>query len=419
TNAQGEYVLTNLPPGAYQVEADKTGFRRLIRPNVVVHVGDALTLDFELVLGAITDTVTIEAGAPLLDTTSASVSTVVDRTFVGNLPLNGRSFQSLLWMTPGVVLTPATSTSPGQFSVNGQRSDANYFLVDGVSANVAIAIGTQLAVQGAGSAPGLSAQGGTNSLVSVEALQEFRIESSTYAPEFGRMPGGQVSIVTRSGTNAYHGTLFEYFRDDALDSADYFVVRQGLPKPKEQQHDFGGTFGGPIERNRTLMFVSYEGLRLDQPKSAVTEVPSIASRAAASSAVQATLAAFPLPNGPETANGFAQFSASYSDPSRLNATSVRVDHTFAPSLTLFGRYNSAPSSASSRLGSFGVASANTIGFLENSLHTLTLGSTLILTASISNDLRFNWSRNAGNNYQALDGFGGSVVPAAAVLHPSF
>src|SRR5262249_51747701 len=228
------------------------------------------------------------------------------------------------------------------------------FLVDGVSANVAIAIGTQLAVQGAGSAPGLSAQGGTNSLVAVDALQEFRIESSAYAPEFGRMPGGQISIVTRSGTNAYHGTLFEYFRDDALDSADYFVVRQGLAKPQEQQHDFGGTLGAPIKRDRTFVFASYEGLRLDQPKSAVTEVPSAAARAAASAAMQPIFAGFPLPNGPDTRNGLSQFSASYSDPSRLNATSVRLDHTVTPSLTVFGRYNYAPSTASSRLGSFAI-----------------------------------------------------------------
>ncbi|HMF95616.1 MAG TPA: carboxypeptidase regulatory-like domain-containing protein [Vicinamibacterales bacterium] len=419
TNGEGEYVLTNLAPGTYRVEVEKTGFRKLLRPDVIVHVGDALTLDLELALGGVTDAVTVEASAPLLNTRSASVSSVVDRTFVGNLPLNGRSFQSLIWMTPGVVLTPASGTSPGQFSVNGQRSDANYFMVDGVSANLGVAIGTGVGVQGAGAAPGLSAQGGTNSLVSVDALQEFRIESSTYAPEFGRMPGGQVSIVTRSGTNAYHGTLFEYFRDDALDSADYFVVRQGLAKPQERQHDFGGTLGGPIERDRTFMFASYEGLRLDQPKSAVTEVPSLASRAAASAAVQPLFAGFPLPNGPDTRTGLSQFSASYSDPSRLNATSVRIDHTVTPALTVFGRYNYAPSSASSRLGSFAIAGANTIGYLDNSLQTLTLGSTWIATPKISNDLRVNWSRNVGNNYQSMDDFGGAVAPPVAMLHPSF
>src|SRR5262245_7991824 len=386
--------------------------------DLVLNVGDALDVKLVLKVASVGESLTVTA-TPARVSTLPSVATVVDRQFVENLPLNGRSFQSLITMTPGVVLTPASSTSPGQFSVNGQRSDANYFLVDGVSANVGVAIGTGLGVQGAGAAPGLSAQGGTNSLVSVDALQEFRIESSTYAPEFGRMPGGQLSIVTRSGTNAYHGTAFEYFRDDALDSADYFVVRQGLAKPNEQQHDFGRALGGPIVRDRTFVFASYEGLRLDQPKSAVTEVPSLVSRAAAAATLQPMFAAFPLPNGPDTTRGLAQFSASYSDPSRLNATSVRVDHTFAPSQTMFGRYNYAPSRASSRLGSFAIASASTVGFLENNLQTLTLGSTWLANASLSNDLRVNWSRNAGNNYQQLDAFGGAVLPPAALLHPTF
>jgi hypothetical protein len=138
--------------------------------------------------------------------------------------------------------------------------------VDGVSANVAVQPGTALGLQGAGAAPGLSAQGGTNSLVSVDALQEFKIQTSTYAPEFGRMPGGQISIVTRSGTNQFHGSIFEYFRNDKLDSADYFVKRQGLTKPREHQHDFGGVFGGPIRRDRMFFFFSYEGTPLDQPE---------------------------------------------------------------------------------------------------------------------------------------------------------
>src|SRR5262249_25293619 len=118
----------------------------------------------------------------------------------------------------------------------------------------------------------------TNSLVSVEALQEFKIQSSAYAPEFGRTPGGQISIVTRSGTNQFHGSLFEYFRDDALDSKDYFVKRQRLPEPEERQHDFGGVFGGPLKRDRMFVFVSYEGLRLDQPRSVITDVPSLSSQ---------------------------------------------------------------------------------------------------------------------------------------------
>src|SRR5262249_9587541 len=262
-------------------------------------------------------------------------------------------------------------------------------------------------------------QGGTNSLVSIDAMQEFKIQGSTYAPEFGRMPGGQISIVTRSGTNQLHGSFFEYFRDDALDAADYFVDRQGLSQPKERQLEAGGTFGRPIERNRLFVFASYEGLRLDQPRSAVPEVPSLASRQAASDAVRPILAALPLPNGPDTANGLARFSASYSDPSSLDATSVRVDRTFGSALTLFGRYNYAPSEGSSRLGSFAIGSANTGGSVKQRLHRLTTGATGIMGPNVSNDLRFNWSRNAGANFQTIDTFGGAVVPPAATLHPAF
>jgi len=419
TNASGDYYLTNLPPGSYRIEVEKTGFKKLIKPDVILHVQDALAIDFEMTLGSAAESVTVEAGAPMVNTESAAVSTVIDRTFVENIPLNGRSFQSLITLTPGVVLTKASSSSPGQFSVNGQRSDANYFMVDGVSANVGVQPGTGLGVLGAGAAPALSAGGGTNSLVSVDALQEFRIQTSSYAPEFGRTPGGQISIVTRSGTNQFHGTLFEYFRNDVLDSADYFVKRNGLTKPKERQNDFGGVFGGPIQRDHTFVFVSYEGLRLVQPKSAVTEVPSVASRTAASPALSPIFAAFPLPNGPNTANGLAQYSASYSDPSSLNAVSIRVDRVIGTKLTIFGRYNYAPSEASSRLGSFAIASVNTIGILQNNLQTLTGGATWAVNSKLSDELRVNWSRNVGSNFQMIDNFGGAVLLPMATLHPAF
>ena len=418
TDRQGGFTVPLLSPGRYRVLAEHDGFRPAEIAALDLNVGDNLAVRLVLKVPGVGESVTVSAAVASVST-SPAVSTVVDRAFVENLPLNGRSFQSLITMTPGVVLTPATSTSPGQFSVNGQRSDANYFMVDGVSANVAVQSGTAMGVQGVGAAPGFSAAGGTNSLVSVDALQEFRIESSTYAPEFGRVPGAQVSMVTRSGSNQFHGALFDYFRSDALDSADYFVTRQGLSKPKEHQNDFGGVFGGPIQRDRTFVFVSYEGLRLDQPRSAVTEVPSLSSRLAASAAVQPLFAAFPLPNGPDTAKGLAQFSASYSDPSTLNATSVRVDRTFGTGLSVFGRYNYAPSEASSRLGSFGTSAVNSIGILQNSLQTLTIGTTAVVNASLSNELRINWSRNVGTNFQTNDTFGGAVLPPVTTLHPAF
>jgi hypothetical protein len=417
TGAQGSFVVPLLPPGRYSLTAQRAGFAAADIPEIVLNVGDALDVRLLLKVAGIDALVSVTAQPPRVST-SPAVGTVVDRQFVENIPLNGRGFQSLITMTPGVVLTTASSTSPGQFSVNGQRSDANYFMVDGVSANVGVQPTAGLGPAGAGAAPGLSAQGGTNSLVSVDALQEFKIQSSSYAPEFGRTPGGQISMVTRSGTNQVHGSLFEYFRTDALDSTDYFVTRQHLAKPKEQQHDFGGVFGGPLQRDRMFVFVSYEGLRLDQPKSAVMDVPSLASRLAAPDVMKPIFAAFPLPNGPDTANGLAQFSASYADPSTLDAASVRVDRTFGPALTVSGRYNYAPSEGSSRLGSFGAASANTIGFVHNSLQTFTMGATWLIGPSLSNDVRANWSRNAGTNFQQLDAFAGAVVPPAAMLHPA-
>ncbi len=418
SGGEGTFVVSLLPPGRYRLTAQHDGFVTTEIPEIVLNVGDAVNLKLLMNVAGVNTSISVTTEAPLVST-SPAVGTVIDRQFVGNIPLNGRSFQSLIAMTPGTVFTSASSSSPGQFSVNGQRSDANYFMVDGVSANVGVQPTAGLGPAGAGAAPGLSAQGGTNSLVSVDAMQEFRIQSSTYAPEFGRTPGGQISIVTRSGTNQFHGSLFEYFRNDALDSTDYFVERQGLSKPKEHQHDFGGVFGGPIQRDRTFVFVSYEGIRLDQPRSAVTEVPSLMSRLSGPAFVKSIFDAFPVPNGPDTANGLAQFAASYADPSELDATSVRLDRTFGSALTIFGRYNYAPSEGSSRLGSFGAASANTIGTVQNSLQTLTAAATWLIGRTLSNELHVNWSRNVGTNFQVLDTFGGAVVPPASTLHPDF
>src|SRR6266576_2412075 len=204
TNASGEYYLPNLAPGAYRIEIEKPGFKKLVKPDLVLHVQDALKIDFEMTLGDVSETVTVEAGAPLVNTESATVSTVIDHTFVDNLPLNGRSFQTLIALTPGVVAVAAKASDQGQFSVNGQRADANYFTIDGVSANFGITGFTTLTQTAGGALPALSASGGTNSLVSVDAMQEFRVQTSSFAPEFGRTPGGQISIVTRSGTNAFH-----------------------------------------------------------------------------------------------------------------------------------------------------------------------------------------------------------------------
>src|SRR6266436_5622810 len=235
TNTSGEYYLTNLPPGLYRLEIEKPGFKKLIKPDVTLHVQDAMELNFALTLGSTSETTTVESGAPLLTTESAAVGTVVDRQFIENLPLNGRSFQSLITLTPGVVLTKANELEAGQFSVNGQRPDANYFNVDGVSANIAAVADTVLGQVAGGTLPATTVVGGLNNLVSIDALQEFKVLTSTYAAEFGRTPGAQVLIVTRSGTNAFHGTAFDYFRNAVLDANDWFANGKGPRQPDEKQ----------------------------------------------------------------------------------------------------------------------------------------------------------------------------------------
>jgi len=421
TNNSGEYYLTNLPPGPYQIEIEKPGFKKLIKPDVILHVQDAIELNFELNLGSSSETITVEAGAPLLNTESGTVSTLIDHTFVDNFPLNGRSFQTLIQLTPGVVVTATAYYDEGQFSVNGQRADANYFTVDGVSANFGVNGSAPLTQTASGALPALSALGGTNSLVSVDAMQEFRLQTSSFAPEFGRQPGGQVSIVTRSGTNSFHGTAFDYFRNSVLDANDWFANYHHLPKPEERQNDFGGVFGGPVIKNKTFFFFSYEGLRLRQPVTQESVVPDTASRQQAPASMQPYLNAFPIQNGPELAAGSAQFNGSYSNPASLDAYSIRMDQVINSKLSLFGRYNYSPSSITQR-GAFpsnGVVLSNTES-LSSSVQTFTVGSTQIINQRISNELRANYSNDrVGTNY-VLDNFGGAVpLPDSLLFPPGF
>ena len=223
TNNSGLYTFPSVRPGRYRIAVTAAGFKVVNVTGVTVNVQDHLEQNFKLVVGSISESMTVMADAYNLNTTDATVSTVVDRNFAENLPMNGRSFQSLIQLTPGVVLTANNGVDTGQFSVNGQRANANYWMVDGVSANIGINAGATAGSGLAGSLGSTSVLGGTNGLVSVDALQEFRIQTSTYAPEYGRQPGAQISIVTRSGASQYHGTAFDYFRNTVLDANDWFA----------------------------------------------------------------------------------------------------------------------------------------------------------------------------------------------------
>jgi hypothetical protein len=412
TNDEGIYVITNLPPGPYRLQVSKIGFKTLIKPDIILNVQDSLAINFTLLVGAASEVVTVQGGAAMVNTESGSVSTVIDRNFVESLPLNGRSFNTLLQLTPGVVIAPAGAYAPGQFSIAGQRTDANNFTIDGVSANFGVAVSTVVGQSGTGGAQAFSAFGGTSSLVSVDALQEFRIETSSFSPEFGRSPGGQVILTTRSGTDQFHGGVFDYFRNTAMDANDWFANNVGKPRAAEHHNDFGAFLGGPVLKGKTFFFLSYEGARLDLPETSVVEVPSEFARTTAAAQLAPYLNAYPLPDDKTSVPGVytSPLTGSYSNPASLDAGSARIDHTINQRFSLFGRYNYAPSEITQR--SYGLS---TLGATEVNTQTLTAGLNMVLSDRLSNTLRGNFSTQSANLIYSLDSFGGAVPLNPALL----
>jgi hypothetical protein len=403
TNGDGVYNFPALPPGSYRLTVEAQGFEKKAIENIRLETAGRIQQNIELKVGAVNAQVTIEESGININTIDGGVSTVVDRRFVENIPLNGRSFQSLLTIVPGVTAVPSNGVgSSGGISVNGQRTEANYYTVDGVSANTGLPpTGTPGFGAGySGSTPGETALGTTQSLVSIDALQEFRASSSTYSAEYGSTTGGQFSFTTRSGTNSWHGSLFNYFRNDVFDANNFFSNASGTPKPATRQHDFGGTLGGPIIKDKTFFFFSYEGLRLRTPQAGVpTQVPSAELRQRAAAAWQPVLNAFPAPNGADLGNGFANYTAGYSNPSSINSTSIRGDHHFSEKFSIFGRYNDSPSRSESRMRS------NLAQTLANEFRTrsATAGATYFISSRLTDDFRFNYTRSKSNSvYQSTD-----------------
>ena len=416
TNLSGVYAFAALQPGTYSLTVEATGFETTRLENLTVAVGAKVTRDVVLVIGSMNQTMTVDAAGIQVNTVDASVSTVVDRQFVANIPLNGRTFQSLLNMVPGAatVATGAYANDAGTITVNGQRAEANYFTVDGVSANTgstpyrAVGWGSGFS----GSAPGTTALGTTQSLVSIDALQEFRAVTSTYSAEYGRTPGGQFSFTTRSGTNDYHGSLFNYFRNDKLDANNWFNNANRLQRPIMRQNDFGGTLAGPLRipglydgKDRTFFFYSYEGLRLRTPQTAVNRaVPSLDLRRNAPSGLEGFLHSFPLPNGADWGNGLALYTGTYSNPGSLDNQSIRADHSFSQMFKVFGRFSDAPSESAAR----SAARVSQMTRTVTNTRTLTLGSTSIFSAALTNEARYNYTLNSRALAYSLDNYAGST-----------
>jgi carboxypeptidase family protein len=428
TNSDGIYTVTILPPGQYRVQVSRAGFKTILKPGVVLDVQSALVLNFTLPVGAASETVTVSAGSSMIDTSNAAVSTVIDHQFVDNMPLNGRSLQSLLSLVPGVVQTPipygSSSGNSGEFSVNGQRTEANYYTVDGVSAAVGAGSNGSDTAGASGLLPAQTALGTTQTLSSADGLSEFRINTSTYSAEYGRTPGGQVALETRSGTDEVHGTLFDYFRNDALDANNWFNDHTApiTAKTEERQNDFGGTFGGPLYlpfydgRRRTFFFYSYEGLRLRLPTPATsTEVPDASLRQLAAPGLQPVMASFPIANQGEVPGvpGLAYFTSAYSLPAGLNSSSIRLDHTRSTRYHMFGRYSDTSSSSTGR----STADLAQLSPQDLVTRSTTAGLTTTFHGSHVNDLRFNYTWYELNERDRIDGLGGATPSSLETFLP--
>jgi hypothetical protein len=389
SETDGGYVVSSLEPGSYKITVRKAGFRTVIRFGVKLTAGQPARVDFRLAVGSILESITVEGSAPVLDSEDASVGTMVGRDEEEHLPLSGRGASGLLELAPGVVITPATHGEAGQFTVNGQRPNTNYFTVDGASANTGVSGGGLPAQSTGGTLPNMTAFGSIDSLVTLDALQETRIQTSSSVPEFGRLPGAQVSLTTRSGSNQFHGSLMYAFRNEDLDANNWFANQNGESRAPLHLNNFGAGLGGPVWRNHSFFFISYESLRLLQPLVWIEPVPSIAARQSTPIWAQPVLNLFPLPNGPAYANGLAEWSGQVSRPSRLDAGAVRLDQALGSRLTLFTRYSESPSSTE-----FGANSVNT---LDLGARSVTIGLNLRARPDLIFDLRLNYSKSTASS----------------------
>jgi hypothetical protein len=443
TDPEGKFFLAGIIPGAYTLQIERDGFATTNVSGIALNDGDIKRLLIRMKVGAVTETVNVDASGLVLNRTDASVSTVIDRKLIATVPLNGRSLQDLVLLAPGIVTqspqaaTLSGSQTQGDLSVNGQRAESNSFFVDGVAANPSYGLTLDSSrTVNAGSISGSTALGTTQSLVSADALQEFRVLTSSYSAEYGRTPGGQFTFLTRSGTNRLHGSLYDYFRGDPLDAGDCFsglLGRDTFIPPHYTQNNFGATGGAPFiipgahhGPAKSFVFASYEGLDLFQPSPQTYRyTPAICSgiycfpndsESAVTPPVAAVLSTFPHPTGSEI-TGFGGNPTGMAEaiifgtpfPAHVNSTSIRVDHNFTPKISLFVRFGDTPSYAqSNELYSVTASQLNT--------HTWTVGGAAQLSATQSNEFRLGYlgsSLNASTTPEQLASYSehGTFPPA--------
>jgi hypothetical protein len=400
----GAYAIGSLAPGSYKITVRKEGFRPVMKFGVKVSSGAAAREDFQLPLGSMEESVTVVGTAPALERPDASAGGQFDLDEVGQLPLNGRGVITLLELIPGTNVIPATRGDAGQFTTSGMRPNTNLFTVDGVSANTGVSAGGLPAQSSGGALPALSAFGSLDSMISVEAVQDFKLQTSSAVAEFGRMPGASIALSSRAGTDHFHGSAVFRYRNQYMGANDWFANQAGYPRAPLGYEDFAPSFGGPLKRNRTFFFLSYEGIWLNQPYVYKVPVPSTEVRLAVSPAEQAVLNLFPQPNHGLIATNTGEWTGQVNRPAGLTSGSARIDQAVTPRVTLFGRYSDSPSH-----NDFGEPQVNHLGLRAQSL---TLGLNARPTARTVLDVRVNESQSSADSVWTAST--GSGAPGCAL-----
>ena len=333
TGPEGRFVIAQLPPGVYEIRAELAGFKPHVRPEVALAVAQSLTLNITLQVGdlAIVDVVTAEI--PVVNTATSELSYLVTSEQIAQIPLNGRNYTDLALLQPGVNAFPhrdgGSVVAHGLgMSINGQDPRSNVYLLDGTLTN-------DFTNGPAGSAAGTA--------LGLETIREFRVQSNAYSAEFGRNSGGQVNVLTKSGTNRFSGSAFEFHRNDAMDAKNYFDVGE---KPDFHRNQFGATVGGPIAVDRAFFFVGYEALIERLGRTISTVVPDDNARlgilptgtVAINPAVQPYLDEFPRANGPSIGQGLSTYNFPFNQTLDQHFVQGRIDYNASASRQFFGRY---------------------------------------------------------------------------------
>ncbi len=389
SDTAGFYTLPNLAPGTYTVTATAAGFSTEIRSNFTLTVGQREELNITMQVGQVNQHVEVSGEAPAVETTSSEISAVVNSTTIVDLPLNGRSWTDLTILQRGVSVIETTSgeTVSGscnrgcgvQLSINGGRPQQNNYRIDGVSINDQFNAG-----------PGSQAGGGN---LGVDAIQEYSVITDNQSAEYGREAGGVINAITRSGTNEFHGTGFEFLRNSALDARNFFDPASGPPEFRRNQ--FGGSIGGPIQKGKTFFFFAYEGLRQSLGTTVQDIVPSANAHMGILStgnvvvdpAIQLALELYPVPNGPLITPDQGPYSFTSIDVTSENFYNARIDRTFSAQDSINGTYQ-----FDRAVGSFPDSFGNQLLGNITQRQLATIAETHIFNSEFLNTARFGYTR---------------------------